>query len=129
MPEVKRYYSLDDADRHVWDDAWRSMPHHRMALPSRVDVGRDLLDYFGSPVFTTIALNPPQFAGCMWRKSELCPICGYLTVGAERLPASIYPTWNYPSATDAFSIGIGVWVHASCFENCPPASELAPVPW
>jgi hypothetical protein len=114
-------------DRTVWDRAWSSMPHRRIAAPEAIDLRPllgDSLAEAGVPVSITIALDPPRFAPQGWRPSEFCPLCGALTNRVQRLPASIHLRF-----ASGLSVGIGVWVHRACFERCPEAGEPAPIPW
>jgi hypothetical protein len=123
MPDTQNSRAAPD-DRGQWDRAWRAMPHRRLKFPLGVGVGRELLAQFGTPVSFTIAQAPAQFADRCWRESEACPVCGGPTTAAERIPASLYPRW-----ASGIGVGIGVWVHRTCFEGCPEAGEPAPVPW
>lgn len=123
MPEA-RDYSPDGKDRDEWDRAWRAMPHRRLPSPPVSGIGSDLWGRFGSPASTTISQDPPQFCACVWRGSECCPVCGAPTSAAERLPATLHPRWEC-----GLSVGLGMWVHRSCFESCPEVGEPAPVPW
>lgn len=117
-------YSLDGKDRAEWDQAWASMPHRRLLAPPKIDVAGSLGSGCGELVSTTISEDPPQFSSKAWRPSENCPVCGVSTVGMQRLPASLHPTF-----AGGLSYGLGVWVHRSCFDGCPEAGEPSPIPW
>jgi hypothetical protein len=117
-------YSLDGKDRAEWDRAWASMPHHRLLTPPKIDVADSFGSGCGEVVSVTISEDPVQFSAKAWRESEICPVCGTTTVGAQRLPATLHPTF-----ANGLSLGIGVWVHQSCFEGCPDAGEPVPIPW
>ena len=114
-------YSLDGKDRPEWDQAWASMPHRRLPTKPKVALASSGC---GEVVSATISEDPPQFSNKAWRQSEDCPVCGATTAGAQRLPASLHPTF-----ADGLSCGLGVWVHRSCFECCPNADEPTPIPW
>lgn len=124
MSEAKDH-SVDHKGREEWDRSWRAMPHRRLSFPPKVRLRSDPTGgRYGEPVAFTISQDPPEFCDRVWRESERCPICGERTVGEERLTASLHPTW-----ANGLSIGVGVWVHRTCFERCPNAGEPAPIPW
>ncbi len=109
-------------DRETWEQAWRNCSHRRIESPIRIDVGLD--SDFGKIVSVTISENPAEFSDKGWRETDYCPICGQTTVGAQRLAATIHPTFE-----TGFSYGVGVWVHGLCFEKCPETGEPALIPW
>jgi hypothetical protein len=118
-------YPVDGEDREQWDRSWRAMPHHRLTSRPKTDLrSLDALSGWGDPVSVTISQDPPQFCDRSWRESECCPICGERTSGAGRLPANLHPVW-----ASGRTVGIGVWVHRTCFERCPNTGEPAPIPW
>lgn len=117
-------YSLDGKDRAEWDRAWASMPHRRLLTPLEMDVTASFGSGCGEVISVTISEDPPQFSAKPWRQSEMCPVCGAITVETQRLPATLHPTF----AND-FRYSWGVWVHRSCFERCPTVGEPTPVPW
>jgi hypothetical protein len=117
-------YSLDGKDREDWDRSWSAMPHRHLSSPPKTDLSGDMLSRFGHPVSFTISQDPPQFCDLAWRESEYCPICGERTFAEERLPASLYPRW-----ASGLRVGLGVWVHRTCFANCPDTGSPAPIPW
>jgi hypothetical protein len=102
------------------------MPHRRLPAPPKIHLGNlpGAGVFADSPVSFTISLDPPEFADRAWRESSRCPVCGGATSPQSRQAASIHPTW--PSG---FSLGIGVWVHQDCFEQCPETDQPAPIPW
>jgi hypothetical protein len=100
------------------------MSLRRLSLPPSDLVVGDLILRFGPTVAITVSQDPPQFAHKVWRESENCPVCGIHTAAAERLPASIHLKW-----ANGLAVGIGVWVHRTCFESCAVADGDAPVPW
>jgi hypothetical protein len=106
-----------------WVRAWSVMPHRRLALPPAVEIDLHGLDRLDGPVSFTISLDPVQVCDKVWRGSECCPICGKLTSRDERLAATL-KLWRTRGC-----IGVGVWVHRTCFESCPDTDEPAPVPW
>jgi hypothetical protein len=114
----------DGKDRAEWDQAWSSMPHRRLLTPPKMEVASRLGLDWGAVVSVPIAEDPPQFSNQGRRRSEDCPVCGATTVGAQRLPARLLPTFaNGPG------FFFSVWVHRSCFEGCSDAGEPAPIPW
>jgi hypothetical protein len=113
-------YSLDGKDRAEWDRAWRAMPHRRLLSPPRLNLD----DRFGTLLSTTISQDPAEFSDFGFRESETCPICGVSTVDGERFAATLHPTWE-----SGLGVGIGVWVHRTCFEACPLTDQPTPVPW
>jgi hypothetical protein len=115
---------ISEEDREELYRVWRAMPHRRLTSPPRVAIDRQLLDHFGDPVAVTIVQDPAKYSHMARRESETCPVCGETTAGAARLPASLYPSF-----AGGFSFGLGVWVHRSCFENCPDAGGPTPIPW
>jgi hypothetical protein len=117
-------YSVDGKDRAEWDRAWRAMPHRRVATLAELGGGGNLIGRFGQPESATLSLDPPRFVERVWRESECCPVCGGSTAAADRLPASLHPQW-----ANGLSVGIGVWVHRTCFESCAVADEPTPIPW
>jgi hypothetical protein len=122
-PHRRTFGSSDSDNRAEWNRAWASMPHRRLISPG-FGIGRDLISRFGNPISGTISQDPPPFAEGVWRESELCPICGNSTTGADRTAATIHRTW-----ANGFRVGIGVWAHRACFEGCPVAGGPAPKPW
>jgi BASS family bile acid:Na+ symporter len=116
-------YSAGGKDRAEWDQAWGSMPHRRLLTPPKIDVV-GCFSGSGEVVSVTISGDPLEFSNMAWRPSETCPVCGASTVGTERLPASLHPTF-----ANGLSYGLGVWVHPSCFECCPGAGAPTPIPW
>lgn len=117
-------YSLDGEDRAEWDHAWASMPHRRLPTPPAIDVRGRFGPGCGEVVSVTISEDPPRFSTKAWRESENCPVCGATTAGVERLPATLYPTFE-----SGLHLGFGVWVHRSCFERCPATGQPTPIPW
>ena len=117
-------YLLGGDDRAEWDRAWRSMPHRRLTIATFADLCGDIAARLGAAVSATVALDSPEFSDRGHRESETCPICGRPTIGSDRLGTTVYPTW-----ANGLSVGTGVWVHRICFEGCPVADELAPIPW
>jgi hypothetical protein len=117
-------HSLDGKDREEWDRSWREMPHRRLSSPPKAGLSGDALGRFGDPASWTISQDPPLFCDRAWRESECCPICGERASGKVRLPATLYPSW-----ASGLSVGLGVWVHRTCFESCPDTGESAPIPW
>lgn len=117
--------SLGGEDRGEWDRSWRAMPHRRLTSPPQAGLGSlDALRGWGDPVSVTISQDPPEFCDRSWRESEYCAICGERTSDEGRLPASLHPAW-----ASGRSVGVGVWVHRTCFERCPDTGEPAPIPW
>ena len=116
LPEIE--------DRSEWDRAWRAAEHRRLNTPLKIEILQDLIGGWGLPVSITVSLDPHEFAELVWRDSELCPVCGGTTLGLTRLAASLNLTF-----ANGRCLGIGVWVHPPCFENCPDAGAPAPVPW
>ena len=116
--------SLNPDDRTEWDRAWRAMPHRRLSSPPKIAILDSTFSALGDPVSFTISEDPPEYQDRAWRASDRCPICGENTSDGERLPASLYPSW-----ASGLSVGIGVWVHQTCFAACPEAGEPAPIPW
>jgi hypothetical protein len=117
-------YSLGGEGREEWDRDWRVMPHRRLSSPPKTGLSSNALGRFGNPISFTISQDPPQFCDRVWRESECCPICGERTSGEARLAASLHPGW-----ASGLTVGIGVWVHRTCFESCPDTGENAPIPW
>jgi hypothetical protein len=120
----KPIMATENDDRTAWDRAWASMPHRRLLAPPKVAVSDSFVASFGKIVSVTISADPAAYSEKNWRQSEVCPVCGTTTAGKDRLAASLHPTFE-----NGFSYGLGVWVHPSCFENCPDAEEPTPIPW
>lgn len=117
-------YSLGGKDRAEWERAWASMPHRRPLTPSMIHVPAACGAGCGELASATISEDPPQFSAKMWRQSDLCPVCGMTTVGSQRLPGTLHPTFS-----NGYDFLLGVWVHRACFESCPLVDEPAPIPW
>jgi hypothetical protein len=127
VPEAKseaKDYSLDGEDREEWDRRWRAMPNRRLPSPPLIGIPEDMIAQWRIPASVTISQAPPEFYARMYRETECCPVCGASTAGTERLPARLNPHWEELS-----NLGIGVWVHRTCFERCPDAGEPPGVPW
>ena len=116
--------SIDD-DRTAWDAAWRGRPLRRLVNPVQIDVSPSPNEDCGDITRVDIAIDPPQFEGSVWRKDDICPVCGHTTTGeSTRLAVSIYPYFS-----KGFSHGLGAWAHKSCFAECQEVPGPAPVPW
>ena len=111
--------SIDSDDRNAWDQAWASMLHRRLLVSPKTDVGA-----FGELVDVTISGVPPEHADKVQPATEICPVCGKIADESARVLASLYPRFS-----NDFSYGIGVWVHKSCFEQCPVIDDPTPIPW
>jgi hypothetical protein len=116
--------SKQNDDRISWNKAWASMPHRRLPAPTRIALEVSLVASFGEAVSASISQDPPQYSNSNWRKSEDCPVCDATTDATKRFAATLHPTF-----ANGFTCGVGVWVHESCFSNCPDAEEPAPIPW
>jgi hypothetical protein len=117
-----------DEERIAWDRTWRALPHRRLLSPPSIDVGEGLTEHFGDVLAVTISLVPPDYIQLFYQRvaleSETCPVCGQETSKPTRLPAMLNAAFE-----SGFHYGVGAWVHRSCFESCPAAGELAPIPW
>jgi hypothetical protein len=118
----------DDEERIAWDRAWRAMPHRRLLKPPTIDDNERLAELLGDVVAATISLVPPehspmyhQRAGPRW---DLCAVCGEQTSESTRLSAKLNVTF-----VSGIHLGLGAWVHRSCFGSCPEADEPPPIPW
>ena len=62
-----------DEDRTVWDQAWRDMPHRRLAAPPRIEVDRSFIRQCGDNQCrgNPRQLNPPEFSERVWRESPM----------------------------------------------------------
>jgi len=122
--------SENDDDLHYrkeWDLAWRSRTQRQLpAAPQTYFRDIDLFQgpALGPPVAFTISDDPPEFAGRIFRQSEICPVCGHSTAGQPRVAASMHLTFEI-----GFSPTLGVWAHTTCFEQCPDTGQRAPIPW
>src|SRR5262245_45030980 len=112
--------SATEDDRRDWDRAWAAMPHRCLASSPKID-----LSEYGEVASATISLNPPQFSQKVVRVSESCPVCGVTTAGTARLCASLHPVFD----NGLGGLGLGVWVHERCFEECLKSERPAPIPW
>jgi hypothetical protein len=92
-------------------------------LPGRCAVG--LAPSLGVPSRVRIALDPMEFDTLIpARRIDHCPVCGLVTTGADRLPASLHPEYS-----NGFNFLQPVWVHHSCFELCTETDEPRGIPW
>ena len=116
--------SIDD-DRTSWDAAWRDRPLRRLVNPVQIDVSQSPNEDCDDITRVDIAIDPPQFEGSVWRKEDICPVCGRTTTGeSSRLAVSVYPYFS-----KGFSYCLGAWAHESCFASCEEVPGPAPVPW
>ncbi|MFN2510543.1 MAG: hypothetical protein ABR568_03755 [Pyrinomonadaceae bacterium] len=116
--------SIDD-DRTAWDTAWRDRPLRRLVNQVQIDVSPTPNDDWGDITQVDIAIDPPQFETSVWRKDDICPVCGRTTTGeSSRLAVNIYPYFS-----KGFSYGLGAWAHESCFASCEEVPDPAPIPW
>jgi hypothetical protein len=127
-------YSLGGADREEWDRLWGAKTLRLLPGECRLDL-RDLSG-FESLKVKAVALSddPPEFAPRIWRKSELCPVCGESTAGCRRVASTLTVEYELPAALPfkcepSFSLGLGVWAHESCFERCQDTGRPAGIPW
>ena len=117
--------SIDDDDRTEWDNAWRNRELRRFVGPIQIDVSPTPNDDWGHVTRVEIVSDPPQFANSIWRKDDICPVCGQATADdSSRIAVTIYPYFS-----KGFSYGFGAWVHESCFATCEAVPGPAPVPW
>ena len=122
VPTLEASMLKQNDDRSSWNRAWASMPHRRLPAPTRIDLEVSLVASFGDAISASISQDPPQYSNSNWRKSENSPVCGATADATKRLAATLHPTF-----ANGFTCGVGVWVHESCFSNCPHAEEPDPL--
>jgi hypothetical protein len=115
--------STDD-ERAEWDEAWRNRPLRRLICPVQIDVAPTQNHPFGNVTHVDIAADPPQFIDSIWRKNDLCPVCGTAASVDSRIAVTVYPYFE-----SGFSYGLGAWAHQSCFATCKEVAGPAPIPW
>jgi hypothetical protein len=117
--------TLIDDDRTEWDNVWRNRPLRRLVGPVQIDVAPSPNHDWGDVTRVDIAIDPPQFESGVWRKDEICPVCGRATSTKEsRVAVTIYPYF-----ANGVSFGLGAWAHESCYASCDEVPGPAPVPW
>lgn len=117
--------SSTDEDRSEWDAIWRNRELRQLASAVQVDVSPTARDEWGTVTRVEIAIDPSQYADSVWRKDDICPICGNMTTGSDsRLMVTIYPYFS-----SGFSYGLGAWAHQECYAACEKIPGPAPVPW
>jgi hypothetical protein len=117
--------SSADEDRTEWDTAWRNRPLRQLVNPVKIDVSPTPHEDWGIVTRVEIAVDPPQYESSVWRKDDICPICGNTTTGENsRVAVTIYPYFS-----KGFSYGLGAWAHERCFATCEEVPGPAPVPW
>jgi hypothetical protein len=119
-------YSPDGKDRDEWNRLWRARAQR--LLPDGCKLNLNLGHNLSSLKLTavSIAYDPPEFAGLVFRASEACPICGKSTAKCARVAATLNLTFAFE---DRLSLGMGVWAHRPCFESCSYTGEPGCVPW
>jgi hypothetical protein len=119
---VDKDYSLDGKDRPEWDRLWSARTRRLLPGPCHLDLGNARSSQPLAAV--SIADDPSEFAGRIYRCSEVCPVCGDLTAGRLRVAATLDVTFE-----SGVSFGVGVWAHRACFEACHDTEIPAPIPW
>src|SRR4051812_36189989 len=82
------------SERDGWNHAWQSMPNRRLLLPAKFDVyvRRFFSAHgFGPVISVTISLIPPEFAWRIVMEVSLCPVCGEMTSGEDRVGVLLSP--------------------------------------
>ena len=120
-PEVNL---AEEDDRAEWDRVWRARPLCRLVNPVQIDVSLTADPALGEVMRVEIAADPPQYAGAIWRQTEVCPACGEVTSPEARIAATVYPHFD-----SGVSYGLPCWVHQSCLAACEEVAGPAPVPW
>ena len=114
---------MEDRERETWHAVWRARLDR--SLPNGCKLA--LADYFAGQIKATIAADPPEYAHRVYRKSDICPVCGASTRNEPRIGASLDIEGN-PDRYQA-PLMVGVWVHANCLETCPVIGPAAHIPW
>ena len=113
-----------DKERLEWDEAWRNRHLRRLISAVQIDVSPMPDHTFGEVAHVDIAADPPQFVGSVWRKDDLCAVCGDATEVNCRIAVTIYPYFG-----SGFSYGLGAWAHHHCLQGCKEIPGPAPIPW
>ena len=130
--ELKRSMALNpmetelsaDNERAGWEEVWRNRPLRQLVSPVQIDVAPMPNHTFGNVTHVDIAADPAQFVDSIWRKDDLCPVCGKATPVDSRIAVTIYPYF-----ASGFSYGLGAWAHQSCLAACKEIAGPAPIPW
>jgi ribosomal protein L37AE/L43A len=112
-----------DSERAEWDEVWRNRHLRQLVSPVQINVAPMPDHTFGTVTHMDIAADPPQFEDSIWRKDNICPVCGNPTLVDSRIGVTIYPYF----ACD-FSYGLGAWAHQSCLAACKEIAGPVPIP-
>ena len=110
-------------ERGEWDEAWRNRSLRRLNYPVQIDVSPTADHTFGEVTHVDIAADPLQYVDSVWRKDDLCPVCGTATEVESRIGVTIYPYFE-----SGFSYGLPAWAHETCFAECKEIDGPGPVP-
>ena len=114
--------ATSDDDREEWDRLWSGRTQCQLRPPYNLGVRLD--SRFGGLVSVTVSQVPVEVLDRLWFETQLCPVCGVLTVGAPRLAVQLNLVFE-----SGLRLGQCAWVHTGCFESCPDTGMPSPIPW
>ena len=116
--------SSTDDERAEWDEAWRNRPLRQLICPVQIDVAPTLNHTFGNVIHVDIAADPPQFVDSIWRKDDLCPVCGTAPSVDSRIAVTVYSLFRERLFIWPGRLGLSIVL---C--NLQRGRHPPPIPW